>query len=405
MLAIAVAALLTACSNGSVHHAAAAANPVSTADPAAIRPAVAGPAKSSAEAPGNPVPAKPNPSVHEGETALPRGSTGSRDQIPWDLVSVGWQLAQPGGYQQPSRSLYLYDPAGGRYLISEQVPAGSVLRAWSPDGQRALFESASQELQLDLHTGTIASSFARSNQMFVSYTRPRGLALVLLDLSTGRETRVAPDGQLQLKYPTPALAVDGFGTAMLYTRDGSAFVNHTGSQVELTSNAGRVLRTFTPPAGFPEDCEPTGWWSDTTFVENCRSQDWRYGAFLQAIDGSAPTGLITESGPTGLGYTPMLRLSNADALFENNRGCGASAGYSIRRPDGSMHPLPLPAGVPAPGNIVAASGDQVVFKVSTNRGCGDQTKPIVKLISYNLVSGQTSVLLDQDAIVFGYPSR
>ena len=35
-------------------------------------------------------------------------------------------------------TLYLYDPAGGRYLISDQLPARAQLQAWSPDGQRAM---------------------------------------------------------------------------------------------------------------------------------------------------------------------------------------------------------------------------------------------------------------------------
>jgi len=61
--------------------------------------------------------------------------------------------------------------------------------------------------------------------------------------------------------------------------------------------------------------------------------------------------------------------------------------------------------VPGLGNIVGVSGDLVTFQVSTNLGCGDQSKPIDKLIDYNLITGHTATILNDSAFIVGYPAN
>jgi hypothetical protein len=91
-------------------------------------------------------PAKPSPSgpavTGHPSGYLGQGQTGSRDQVPWPLVGTGWRLLQPlGPASATTRSLYLYDPVDGRYLITDRLPAGGRLLAWSPDGARALVQT------------------------------------------------------------------------------------------------------------------------------------------------------------------------------------------------------------------------------------------------------------------------
>jgi hypothetical protein len=357
----------------------------------------------------------PSPSASPSQTLsqiappyLPAGQTGSRDQVPWAAVGTGWRLLQPQNGYRPGRDLYLYDPAAGRYLITDALPAGASLRAWSPDGQRAMLTVGdSSYRQIDLHTGKLVSQLSVPNTAFVAYTKPRGLAVLLTTLNGTRAAgpdaqlrRYSTDGTLEQSYP-PSV---GSGP-VYYTADGSEFVVDTSSYPQLYTNDGQLIRQLPAPAGY-RTCSALKWWTQTSLLESCAAAAGSpYGLFIQSVDGSQPDLLTSSGGSSGLGFMYAWQLSNGDVLLSNVSGCGL-AGYSILNPqDGSTRPLRLPAGVSAPGEIVNMAGNLATFLQQGDRhGCAGPTgTPQYQLIDYNLVTGQTHTLLDGLAVIVNWP--
>jgi len=337
---------------------------------------------------------------------LPAGQTGVRADVPWSKVGTGWRLVQPSDVNGTSTTLYLYDPAGGRYLITDQLPKQAYFEAWSPDGQRAMFQTNSSGSpdtrfqQLDLQSGQLEAGFAQFEGNFLSYTQPRGLAVIVEGMVQGapRLLRYSTDGTPQQAYPP---TIDGLGalkTTVLYTPDGSQLLSAAGDHVVLLSNGGELVRTYSLPRSGAQFCTPQRWWTSGTFLEYC--QYTGYGTlYLQPVDGGQASVLVDRNSSIGLGYLDARPLSNGDALLTLESGCG-SAGYDVLHPDGTIVPLRLPVGVPAPGTILNLDGDLATFRVA--HGCGAPGS--VSLLDYNMVTGKTSPLLNSDGIVRSYPS-
>jgi len=367
-------------------------------------PSIGSAPSSTVPSPAAPVAATSNPVAPATETVLPAGQTGSRSSVPWELVGAGWRLLQPLDDSGTGPALYLYAPSGGRYLISGQLPAKERLIGWSPDGRRAALTGTNLQ-QLDLHTGRIVSGFPRGNRIFITYTRPNGNAMVLQDEDKlGQLVRLDPDGRVQQWYPRyVAGAGDVSGWRALYQADGLSFV--TGSQrgVLVMSNTGSVERTLPAPAGY-QGCHPLSRQGDSA-VELCQqvADGARTSLFSQSLSGGQPQPLATGPGKFGMGYYMGWSLSNGDLLLGNAVGCGGGGGYSIQHPDGSIRPLRLPVGVPAPGNILNMDGDLATFLITNRSGCGDRSHATYTLIDYNMVTGATTTLLEQDATLLDYP--
>src|SRR5690349_1412650 len=105
------------------------------------------------------VPDSPAPSTFAAAAvpAAAHGTEASIESIPWSQVGPGWMLAtwspvsgtRPGEDQPPNEptrdaaatTLYLVDPAGGRYLITTFAPPGDKggpeMVDWSGDGSKA----------------------------------------------------------------------------------------------------------------------------------------------------------------------------------------------------------------------------------------------------------------------------
>ena len=185
---------------------------------------------------------------------LGRGQTGSRADVPWSLVGAGWRLVQPGSPGGAGSSLFLYDPVDGRYLISDQLAAKTTVVGWSPDGTHAALQVSDRLDQIDLHSGKIGT--IANGLTFVTYTRPRGLAV--LASTTEDLQRYGTDGSLQLTYSN---RIDGVGSlvrgvnSIFYTDDGSAFVATGADRGVLISNGGAPLRDYDPPVGMTS-CHP-----------------------------------------------------------------------------------------------------------------------------------------------------
>jgi len=138
--------------------------------------------------------------------AVSKGFEHGIGDVPWSQVGPGWMLTvwspvtprHPGEEPvpgEPTREtattvLYLVDPAGDRYTITEFLPdQGSPdLVDWSGDGSHALFtttkDGEAQAISIDLHTGTRTAVPVDGTP---KYTRPAGKALLVSTRFNGAE--------------------------------------------------------------------------------------------------------------------------------------------------------------------------------------------------------------------------
>jgi len=354
----------------------------------------------------------PSSVTSTGPGYLPAGQTGARDDVPWSAVGTGWRLVQPAVVGAKSSALYLYDPAGGRYLISDQLPGSGTLVAWSPDGQRAMVQTYDSDYtrlqELDLNTGQLATGFSQYQGGFVSYTQPRGLAVIVSAQVQGatRILRYGTDGTMQLIYPPGVAAGGPLTVAVLYAADGSQFVASVSQHSELISNGGQLVRQYPLPLATDTVCQPLRWWTADSFLEACghsASAAFPSALYLQSVAGDAPTPLTSHDTQAVSDYDDAWPLSNGDVLLERPAGCGVSH-YDVLHPDDTIVPLRMPAGVQDPTKIATMDGDVATFRVLKAGSCAG-SGPETALISYDMVTGATSTLLHGDGSVVSYPGN
>jgi hypothetical protein len=207
--------------------------------------------------------------------------------VPWSQVGTGWLLATwspapgrrhgqtpaPGEptLQNSTTTLYLVDPAGGRYPITTFPPsnAGEPPRLvdWSGDGSRALLEGPEGLVDVDLHTGrqttiTVPGAIIPAGfNVIARYTRPDGKAMLLSKSNdpSGQTSieRIDLTGNHQLTYPVGP----DFRGEYLSTPGGTQLVLGTASGLALMGNdgtPGKALRV-------PGKCVLTG-----AVVGHCR---------------------------------------------------------------------------------------------------------------------------------------
>jgi TolB protein len=210
---------------------------------------------------------------------LAAGQQGSRQQIPWAQVGPGWILAEWSSAWNGAAaiSLFLIDPAGGRYLI-DTFPANptrsapTILEDWSGDGQRALLISSGVSPTVAvLNLRTLATTqFELTNGSPVGFTAPDGLAIIVNVSTDGlghtKLERVSLTGQVELSYPTSFPGGASYNGSALYSPDGTELAVGTChvviascaaamTGIELMTNAGQALR-FLPVIASFEGCMP-----------------------------------------------------------------------------------------------------------------------------------------------------
>lgn len=260
-------------------------------------------------------------SASAAQPAAARGVEASITSIPWSRVGPGWMLAtwspvsgtRPGEDQppnEPSRdtattTLYLVDPAGGRYPITTFPPPGDKpsvdIADWSGDGSKALLSAEyverSNAIIVDLHTG---EQTVVPVDVYPRFTRPDGRALLLSHTGDsdhpGKLERVDLSGRPQLTYPTDKLA-STFSGRYLSTPDGTRLVLGTQAGLALMGNDGTVGPALSVPG--QSDCDPVRWWDApaTTVLAKCTSSDSWYTSSLWRVplDGSTPTAVTSPN--------------------------------------------------------------------------------------------------------------
>lgn len=325
-----VAAALAACGSAGPGHAGA-----GTSAPALSRPA--SPAATAATA------AQP----------LPAGRQGSVDQVPWTQVGPGWILAewQATLTSAAQTSLFLVDPAGGRYLI-ETFPANPSaatpyrLVAWSGDGQRALLSAYGSPTVAVLDLRTLATTtFGIGGAAPEGFTAPDGLGIIA-DGGNGSGQfleRFSLTGQPELSYPASFPAGGGsYGGSALYSPDGTELALGTSTGIELVSNDGHALR-FLPVSPSASYCSAMRWWNTGVLLAMCTppgsgtEQLW-----LVPVTGAAPTALTASPPANGdLGDLDAWRLP-AGTYVQDSGACGYVYLAKLA-PDGLTAPVTVPS--------------------------------------------------------------
>jgi hypothetical protein len=279
------------------------------------------------------------------DRVLASGQAGSRAQVPWGKVGPGWALAmysasQGGEGVRPSSgpaTLYLVDPAGGRYSLFTW-PARSPrsrwnLQDWSGDVSRALFTSGpafgssvpERVYQLQLRTGSVTGFTLPAHVTAVGYTRPDGLNILA---EKGTATSLASkitlqrynlSGRLQ---KTLATVTDLGGVA--YQRAGAELAAGSLRGLELVGNGGGVIRSL-PVPGVREGCTAVRWWTPGTILASCSTEPVSAAPRLWLVpaSGARPAALTPVRTGAGfdLGDFNAWQLSNG-LYLDGYGGCG-----------------------------------------------------------------------------------
>ncbi|HEX8766945.1 MAG TPA: hypothetical protein VF714_01170, partial [Jatrophihabitans sp.] len=318
----------------------------------------------------------------------------------WDQVGHGWFLAVT---DSAAPALYLVNPIGGRYLITDQLPnAKDRIAQWSPDGKRVMLirmkGTARILTELELATGRMLHTVNIGERGFFGYTRPEGHAILVIRFrgTSPSLERLATNGSHQLTYPRTLPGFGQIGFPVLYNAEGTELLVGGEHGMALLGNDGHLIRILPAPAG-AQGCWPSKWWNSSTVLEACNFDvSPRYALLLQPVAGGQPEKLAGASKTYPLGFADAWRYS-AGTLLSEGSGCGPGRLDILR--DGVIRTLPLPAGVEGYPPVIGVDGD--VLTLRRLGGCPIREKESV--ISVNLVTGATITLFKGNAGMIPYP--
>lgn len=305
-------------------------------------------------------------------TAARATATGTaRTSVPWNRVGPGWILAEytsarPGGGGSGPLELYLISPGGTKYQLARwpNFLTAPRLVAWSPDGQRVLFQASSGrsfEL-LTLATGHVSTFALPGGVAPIGFTTPRGLAIVAL--------RPARTGYNLARYTLSGALARQLGNstdgAALYTPSGLEFVTGASDGLKLVGNLGPLIRQLPVPYSSINSCTPVRWWNSGTVLADCEPPGSAIARlWLVPVGGARPTALTPlRTGSRDLGDLDAWQLSSG--LYLQSAGpCGVlqifkqTAGGSI-----SLVTVPHTMG---DNHVLSALGSRLLVQAPT--GC------------------------------------
>jgi hypothetical protein len=369
--------------------------------------------------------ASTNPDAAQGVSAAPsptavaqlaaHGVEAAIGTIPWSQVGRGWMLAtwspvsggRPGAPLPPgsptpdtaTTTLYLVDPAGGRYPITTFPPPGQhanpELVDWSGDGSHALFDAQyatpPTAIMVDLHTGKQSTLPVQGSPR---YSRPNGEAL-LLSVPPGPDSklttldRVDLAGNHELTYPTDKLG-SRFNGNFLSTPDGMRLALGTSAGLALMGNDGTPGPTLAIPG--QTNCNPVRWWDESspaTVLASCDGPGSTSRLWLVPIDGSPATALTAvNDGQKG----PDLRDADAwqfpaGTFVQAVGACGYQYLAKLNA-DGTTSPVSVP-GVESGRSVIVAGVNGADLDLQATAACGGGQS----IFDYNPGTNTSTVLL------------
>jgi hypothetical protein len=340
------------------------------------------------------------------DRVLAAGQTGSRAAVPWGKVGPGWALAmysasQGGEGVRPKNgpaTLYLVDPAGGRYSLFTW-PARSVrsqwyLQGWSGDVRRALFTSEpafssggppEHVYQLQLRTGAVSGFTLPANVNAVSYTRPDGLNILAVKGAGTMSSKLTLQRyNLAGKFQRNLAAVTDLGQ-VAYQPAGAELAAGSLRGLELISNAGGVIRSL-PVPGAQFGCNAVRWWTPGTILASCSTPSTAAGPrmWLVPASGAKPTALTPlRTGGFDLGDFNAWQLSSGLYLD----GYGACGSLVIGRQP--AHGKEQMINVPGSSSSLIVNATRSRLMVERINGCS----PGISLVWFNPVTRALTVAI------------
>lgn len=327
---------------------------------------------------------------------LPLGKEAGADEVPWNQLGQGWLLAYvmsntPG----TDGRLYLLNPVGGRYALA-MSPSAPV--AWSPDGQRALFETAktgTDEMvvtERELRTDKVLHRFTYTvkNSGALTYTRPVGRAVVIGSDYVSGYVKYGLDGSVQAHYPNSTPALGRFNSGPIYTPDGLHLFIGAQKGIAYLGNGGEVAREIAAPSGY-QDCAPHHMIDASSVTLSCfRTAN---GSISDVFEYSVATGSMKQitttrvDGQHGLGFIDEFGSAHG-TLLATAQGCGGET-VSTLNADGTGTPLdiPRPAGITSRLALVAIDQNAVLMLA---QGCSGTEAVLVR---YDLATHTSAVVL------------
>ena len=301
----------------------------------------------------------------------PASGTAPTSGVPWNHVGPGWVLVQyasapPEGGSGPA-ALYLISPGGTRYKLASWKNWRSAphLIAWSPDGQRALFQvftgRGGTEL-LTLATGRVSTFVLPGEPTPIGFTTPRGLGIVA--------GQPAGSGISLARYTlSGALAQSlGFSTdgRVLYAPSGAEFVTGASHGLKLVSNGGALIRQLPVPGTSENTCSAARWWSSGTVLASCAPPNSAIPQlWLVHLNGARPTALTPprKASSGDLGDLDAWHL--ASGLYLQSAGpCGVLQIFK-QRSDGSIRLVTVPNTV-GDNHVLTAFGSRLLIQAPTS---------------------------------------
>jgi hypothetical protein len=360
---------------------------------------------------GTPAKASPTAAAQPGAHGVEAAIT----TIPWSQVGPGWLLAtwspvpgeRPGAplpagaptHETATVTLYLVNPAGGRYPITTFRPPGQQanpeLVDWSGDGSHALFDAQyatpPTAIMVDLHTGTQTTLTVHGSPR---YTRPHGKAL-LLSTEPGPDSRLATldridlAGNHQLTYPTDKLG-SPFNGNYLSTPDGTRLVLGTAAGLVLMGNDGTVGSKLPIPG--QTNCSPLRWWDEKsggTVLASCDAPGFTSRLWLAPIDGSPAKALTAvNDGQKGPDLRDISAWQLPAGTFVQAAGACGYQYLAKLNADGSTSSVSVSGVDPGRSVIVAGvNGDDLDLRATASCGTGQS------LVDYNPGTNTSTVLL------------
>lgn len=349
--------------------------------------------------------------------AAAHGVEAAINTIPWTQVGPGWLLATwspvPGRSAGPpppgqptlqtaTTTLYLVDPAGGRYPITTFPPPGqgpsARLADWSGDGSHALFSAYTPAASstytittVDLRSGAQAS-FTVDNassgfDVVPRYARPEGKAVLLAksnDAESAWLKRVDLAGKPELTYPVEK----DFQGSYLSTPDGTQLVLGVASGLSVIGNDGTAGKAL-PIAG-AKNCAPTRWWdtASTVVVTSCDDTGLAR-LWLVPISGEAPTALTAPLSGQGPDYGDLNAWQLPAETFVQVAGaCGSEYLGKLSAVGGTTTRVSVPDVDPRSSvRVIGSNGGYLV--VQGRAGCGGGQA----LFKYDPAAGTSTPLL------------
>jgi hypothetical protein len=329
-----------------------------------------------------------------------RWSGTARASVPWSRVGPGWVLTQytsarQGGGSGPEE-LYLFSPSGIRYQLASwpNWRTAPQLIAWSPDGQRALFQVFSGKggtEVLTLATGRVSTFVMQGAASPIGFTTPRGLNIV--------GGQVSGTGTSLARYTLSGSVLQRLGYSAdgqaLYAPSGAEFVTGSSNGLKLVSNGGTLIRNLPIPGTTANSCNPVRWWNSGTILASCPPPNSAIPQlWLVPVSGARPTALTPPRSDSSGDLGDLDAWQLPSGLYLQSAGPCAVLQIFKQARNGSITLVKVP-NTEGDNHVLTALGSSLLIQAPTSCTGSDS------LLWFNPGTGAEQWLLRAPANVYG----